>query len=58
MFTIELKYMVVVETTKKTLWLRLLEELNIEQNGVQFHCDNQKCNSFSSFLFVVLILFI
>jgi len=40
--TLSTKYMVAVEASKKTLWLRaLVETLNIIQDLVWVHCDGQ-----------------
>ena len=42
MSTIEVEYMAIIETSKEVVWLAgLMKELDIEQGGVQLHCDSQ-----------------
>ena len=42
MSTTEVKYMVVAKVAKEAPWLKgLVEDLGLNQSGVQFHCDNQ-----------------
>ena len=41
MSTTEAEYMAVVEAAKEALWLkRLVEELGLNQGGIQLHCDS------------------
>ena len=44
--TTEVEYMALAEAVKEALWLwRLTEELGVEQEGVELHCDSQSAIS-------------
>lgn len=45
MSTIEAAYMAVAKATKEALWLTwLVNELSVEKDGVQLHCDLLECH--------------